>query len=47
MTEIKAKKPHIVVANKNERSCAITHIAIPGNIRANKNDRGELRDTRN
>ena len=31
--EIKARKPDIVVVNKNERSCAIIDIAIPGDIR--------------
>ena len=30
--EIKARKPDIVVVNKNERSCAIIDIAIPGGI---------------
>ena len=31
--EIKAKKPHIVVVNKNERVCATIDIAIPEDIR--------------
>ena len=31
--EIKARKPDIVVVNKNERSCAIIDIAITGDIR--------------
>ena len=30
--EIKARKPDIVVVNKNERSCVIIHIVIPGDI---------------
>ena len=33
--EIKARKPDIVVVNKNERSCVIIDIAIPGDIRIN------------
>ena len=31
--KIKPIKPDIVVVNKNERSCAIIDIAIPGDIR--------------
>ena len=34
--EIKATKPDIVVVNKNERSCAIIDIAIPGDIRVSE-----------
>lgn len=30
---IKGRKPDIVVKNKNERSCALIDIAIPGDIR--------------
>ena len=35
--EIKARKPDIVVVKKNERSCVINDIAIPGDIRERKN----------
>ena len=45
--EIKARKPDIVVMNKNERSCAITDIGIPGDIRVSKKEKEKLRDTRN
>ena len=31
--EINARKPDIVVMNKNERRCAITDIAIPADIK--------------
>ena len=31
--EIKTRKSDIVVVNKNDRSCAIIDIAIPGDIR--------------
>ena len=31
--EIKARKPDIIVVNKNERSCTIIDISIPGDIR--------------
>ena len=34
--EIKAKKPDIVLVNKNEKSCAIIDIAILGDIRVSK-----------
>ena len=34
--EIKTRKPDIVVVNKNERTCAIIDIAIPGDIRVSK-----------
>ena len=34
--EIKTRKPDIVVVNKNERTCAIIDIAIPGDIRVGK-----------
>ena len=44
-SEIKAKK-NIVVMNKNERSCAIIDIAIPGEELVKKR-RKKLRDTRN
>ena len=45
-TAIKARKPDIVVVNKNERSCAIIDIAIPGEELVKKR-RKKLRDTRN
>ena len=48
--EIKARKPDIVVVNKNERSCAITDIAIPEHIRVSEKEkkrRKNLRGTRN
>ena len=35
-TEIKARKPDIVVVNKNKRSCAMVDIAIPGDIRVSE-----------
>ena len=31
--EIKARKPDIIVVNKNERSCTIIDISILGDIR--------------
>ena len=37
--EIKARKPDIVVVNKNERSCAIIDIAIPGDIRVSEKEK--------
>ena len=41
--KIKPIKPDIVVVNKNERSCAIIDMAIPGDIRvsANKKEKTE------
>ena len=39
MTEIKARKPDIVVLNKNEGSCAIIDIAIPQDIRVSKKEK--------
>ena len=45
--EIKTRKPNIVVVNKNERSCAIIDIAIPGDIRVSGIEKEKLRDTRN
>ena len=44
--EIKARQPDIALVNKNEKSCAIIDIAIPGDIRVKKR-RKKLRDTRN
>ena len=40
--EIKARKPDIVVVNKNERSCAIIDIAIPGDIRVNEKEKENI-----
>ena len=37
--EIKARKPDIVVVNKNERSCAIIDIAIPRDIRISQKEK--------
>ena len=39
--EIKARKPDIVVVNKNERSCAIIYIATPGGIRKRERKKRE------
>ena len=40
--EIKAGKPDIVVVNKNERSCAIIDIAIPGDIRFSEKEKEKI-----
>ena len=40
--EIKAMKPDIVLVNKNERSCAIVHIAIPGDIRVSEKEKEKV-----
>ena len=40
--EIKKRKPHYVVFNKNERSCAITNFAIPGNIRVSEKEKEKI-----
>ena len=40
--EIKARKPDIVVVNKNERSCAIIDIATPGDIRVSKKEQEKI-----
>ena len=40
--EIKARKPDIVVVNKNERSCATIDIAIPGDIRVSKKEKQKI-----
>ena len=45
--EIKARKPDIVVVNKNERSCAIIDIVIPGDIRVSEKEKEKLSDNRN
>ena len=44
--EVKARKPDIAVVNKNERSCAITDIAIPGEIRVSEKEK-EKRNQKN
>ena len=44
--EIKARKPDIVAVNKNDRSCAIIYISIPGDIRVSAKIRKKLRDSR-
>ena len=44
--EIKARKPDIVAVNKNDRSCAIIDISIPGDIRVSAKIRKKLRDSR-
>ena len=41
-TAIKARKPDIVVVNKNERSCAIIDIAIPGDIRVSEKEKEKI-----
>ena len=45
--EINARKPEIVVVNSNERSCAITDIAISGDIKVSEKEKEKLTDTRN
>ena len=40
--EIKARKPDIVVVNKNEESCAIIDIAIPGDIRVSQKEKKKI-----
>ena len=40
--EIKARKPDIVVVNKNERSCAIIDIAIPGDMRVSEKEKEKI-----
>ena len=42
MTEIKARKPDIVVVNKNERSCAIIDIGISGGIRVSEKEKDKF-----
>ena len=41
--EIKARKPDIVVVNKNERSCAIIDIAISGDIRVSEKEKEKMK----
>ena len=40
--EVKARKPNIVVVNKNKKSCAIIDIAIPGDIRVSEKEREKI-----
>ena len=40
--EVKARKPDIVVVNKNKKSCAIIDIAIPGDIRVSEKEREKI-----
>ena len=40
--QIKARKPDIVVVNKNEKSCAIIDIAIPGDIRVSEKEKEKI-----
>ena len=40
--DIKTMKPDIVLVNKNERSCAIVHIAIPGDIRVSEKEKKKI-----
>ena len=40
--EIKARKPDIVVVKKNERSCVIIDIAIPGDIRVSEKEKEKI-----
>ena len=40
--EIKAKKLDVVVVNKNERSCAIIDMAIPGDIRVGEQEKEKI-----
>ena len=39
--DIKARKPDIVVVNKNERSCAIIDTPIPGDTRISEKEKGK------
>ena len=41
-TKIKARKPDSVLVNKNERSCAIIDIAIPGDIRVSEKEKEKI-----
>ena len=40
--EIKERKLDIDVVNKNEKSCAIIDIAIPGDIRVSKKEQKKI-----
>ena len=42
MTEIKVRKPDIVVMNKNERSCVIIDIALPGDIKVSEKENKKI-----
>ena len=42
MIEIKAWKSDVIVVNKNERSCTIIDIAIPGDIRI-REEKGKIK----
>ena len=39
---ITVRKPDIIGVNKNERSCVIIDIAIPGDIRVSKNSKDKI-----
>ena len=40
--EIKVRKPDIVVINKNERSCVIIDIALPGDIKVSEKENKKI-----
>ena len=40
--EIKARQPDIALVNKNEKSCAIIDIAIPGDIRVSEKEQKKI-----
>ena len=40
--EIKVRKPDIVVMNKNERSCVIIDIALPGDIKVSEKENKKI-----
>ena len=40
--EVKARKPDIVVVNKNERSFAIINITIPADIRVSEKEKVKI-----
>ena len=40
--EIKARKPDIVVVNKNERLCAIIDIVVPWDIRLREKEKEKI-----
>ena len=40
--EIKARRPDIVVVNKNENSCDIIDIAIPEDIRTSEKEKDKI-----
>ena len=45
--EVNARKPEMVVVNKNGRSCAITDIAVSGDIKVSEKEKEKLTDTKN